>query len=169
MSNPIFRQPGERIFCFLLVVFSLYLFWQAYQIAGFSSLSSSGAFPLATTAVMIITSCIVFINSLKLPKDENSTFFYHCLPPVVAIVMAAILVYAVILESLGFILSSALFLFCTIQYLYRRNVLTTISLTLLALIIIYIVFRLLFQVILPEGIVPEREIIAAIRKLWGES
>lgn len=169
MSNQALRRPGERIFCLLLVLFSLFLFWQAYKIAGFSSLSSSGAFPLATSAIMILTSCIVFINTLKLPAEQNTYFIHHCFPPIIAIVTAFILVYAVVLESIGFILSTAVFLFCTIQFLYRRHVLTTLSITLVSLIIVYIVFRLVFQVILPEGIVPEREIIATIQSLWKES
>ncbi|MBJ7538669.1 tripartite tricarboxylate transporter TctB family protein [Marinomonas transparens] len=160
------RKPGERLFCLLLVLGSVYLFWQAYSIAGFSELSSAGAFPMAASAVMILASSIIFVNTLKLPAAEGVRFIYHCFPPVVAIIMALILVYAVILENLGFILSSFLFLFIAIQFLYRRSVLTTLSITLLALIVVYIIFRLVFQVVLPEGIVPERDIIASIKALW---
>jgi hypothetical protein len=80
--------------------------------------------------------------------------------------MALILIYSVVLESLGFILSSFAFLFITIQFLYRRSVLTTLSITLLALVVVYIIFRLVFQVVLPEGIVPEREILSSIKSLW---
>lgn len=167
MSSPKLRKPGERLFCFVLVLFSLYLFWQAYQISGFSSLSSPGAFPLATSAAMVLASCVVFVNTLKLPPAEGVRFIYHCFPPVVAIVMAVILVYAVILESVGFILSSFAFLFILIQFLYRRSFLTTLSISVLALVLVYIVFRLIFQVVLPEGVVPEREIIATIKSLWS--
>jgi hypothetical protein len=160
------RKPGERIFCFLLVLGSVYLFWQAYKISGFSKLSSPGAFPLAASATMILASCIAFINTLKLPAAKGVRFAYHCFPPIVATIMALILVYSVILESLGFILSSFAFLFISIQFLYRCRVLTTLSITLLALVVVYIVFRLVFQVVLPEGIVPEREILSSIKSLW---
>lgn len=160
------RKPGESSFCFLLVMGSLYLFWQAYKISGFSELSSPGAFPLAASATMVLASCIVFINTLKRPAAEGVRFAYHCFPPIVATIMTLILIYSVVLESLGFILSSFAFLFITIQFLYRRSVLTTLSITLLALIVVYIVFRLVFQVVLPEGIVPEREILSSIKSLW---
>jgi len=160
------RKPGERIFCFLLVVASVYLFWQAYNIAGFSALSSPGAFPLAASAVMVLASCITFLNTLKSPAAEGVRFAYHCLPPVVAIIMALILIYSVVLESVGFILTSFSFLFISIQFLYRRSVLTTLAITLLSLIVVYIIFRLVFQVVLPEGIIPEREILSAIKSLW---
>ncbi|TDO98987.1 MULTISPECIES: tripartite tricarboxylate transporter TctB family protein [Marinomonas] len=160
------RKPGERLFCFLLVLGSVYIFWQAYNISGFSELSSPGAFPLAASAVMILASCITFLNTLKSPAVEGMRFKDHCLPPIVAIVMTLILVYSVILESLGFILSSFAFLFVTIQFLYRRSILYTLSISLLALIVVYIIFRLVFQVVLPEGIVPEREILSSIKSLW---
>lgn len=160
------RKPGERIFCFLLVLGSAYLFWQAYNIAGFSSLSSPGAFPLAASAVMVLASCITFINTLKAPAAEGVRFAYHCFPPIVATIMALILIYSVVLESLGFILASFAFLFISIQFLYRRSILTTLMITLLALIVVYIIFRLVFQVVLPEGIVPEREILSSIKSLW---
>jgi len=76
------------------------------------------------------------------------------------------MIYSVVLESLGFVLSSFVFLFVSIQFLYRRNVLTTLTISLLALIVVYIIFRLIFQVVLPEGIVPEREILSSIKSLW---
>ncbi|AEF53466.1 tripartite tricarboxylate transporter TctB family protein [Marinomonas posidonica] len=165
-SIPETRKPGERLFGFLLIIGSVYLFWQSYKISGFSDLSSAGAFPMATAATMLLASCIVFVNTLKLPATQGMDFFSHCFPPIVAIIMALILIYAVVLESLGFILSSFIFLFISIQFLYRRSVLTTLAISLLSLIMVYIVFRLVFQVVLPEGIVPERDIIASITALW---
>ncbi|MEC8082003.1 MAG: tripartite tricarboxylate transporter TctB family protein, partial [Pseudomonadota bacterium] len=93
-------------------------------------------------------------------------FFYHCFPPIVGIVMALILIFAIMLESLGFILSSFFFLFVGIQFLYQKSVLTTLTITVLSLVVVYIIFRLVFQVVLPEGIVPEREILAAIEQFW---
>lgn len=166
MPRTIYRRPGERTFCFSLVVFSVYLFWQAYGIAGFSSLSSPGAFPIATSAAMVIAACVVFVNTLKLPAAEGVRFFYHCFPPIVGIVMALILIFAIMLESLGFILSSFFFLFIGIQFLHRRSVLTTLTISVFSLVVVYIIFRLFFQVVLPEGIVPEREILSAIERFW---
>ena len=98
------RKPGERIFCLLMVMGSVYLFWQSYAISGFSSFSSPGAFPLAASATMVLASCVTFLNTLKLPAAENVRFVYHCFPPIVAVIMALILIYSVVLESLGFVL-----------------------------------------------------------------
>mgnify|MGYP006150041735 CR=1 FL=1 len=45
---------GERSFCVLLLVFSLAILYLAYQIAGFSSANSPGAFPLGVGLVMLL-------------------------------------------------------------------------------------------------------------------
>lgn len=166
MSEVSTRQSGERLFSLLMLCISSLLFWQAYGIAQFSSLSSPGAVPLATSAIMIISASIVMVNTWKLPADSTSRFTRNILPPLVGIVMGLILIYALILESLGFLLASSAFLFVGFTLLHRSRIHISLGLTLLSLSIIYVVFRLFFQVILPEGIVPEREIMAVITKFF---
>ena len=46
---------GERTFCVLLVLTSLVVFYLAYQISGFSSINSPGAFPIGVALVMIFS------------------------------------------------------------------------------------------------------------------
>ena len=41
------------------------------------------------------------------------------------------------------------------------------SMVIASVIVVYVVSRLVFQVVLPEGIVPERDIIAGIGNLFG--
>ena len=71
------------------------------------------------------------------------------------------IVYALLLSPLGFLPASFLFLFAGMRLLYPRGGwLRSGIIALGALIVIYVIFRLVFQVILPEGIVPEREILS---------
>jgi len=161
------RMPGEVVFSFALVILSLVIFWQAYTISGFSSISSPGSLPLAASAIMVMSACFSFVKTLKKPLENHTLFFTHVLPPIVSIILAFILIYSVVLEKLGFIVSTFTFLVISIQFLYRKHFLITLGLALVSLITVYVVFRLIFQVILPEGIVPEREIIAAIRNLFS--
>ncbi|MBM6552046.1 tripartite tricarboxylate transporter TctB family protein [Marinomonas ostreistagni] len=167
MSSLPHRYPGERLFSFCLIVFSIFIFWRAYLISGFSELSSPGAVPMGASAVMVLAACIAFAQSLKTPAVEGARFFYHCFPVVVGVMMAFIVLYAVLLEQLGFLVTSALFLFITLKALYGRSSLWTLGLTLGALLVIYVIFRLIFQIILPEGIIPEREILANLSRLFG--
>ncbi|KEA65793.1 Tricarboxylate transport protein TctB [Marinobacterium lacunae] len=166
-SQHIYTKPGETLFGFLMVILSVYLFWQAYSIAGFESLSSPGAFPLAATALMVITSCIACVQNLRLPSEVQGHFFKEILPPVVALMIAVILIFAVVLDTLGFIPTALAFLFLTIKFLHRGGLLRTALLSLMVLTLIYVVFRLVFKVVLPEGIVPEREILAYLSDLFN--
>jgi hypothetical protein len=71
-----------------------------------------------------------------------------------------ILAYGITLESVGFLISSFGFLFGGILLLYRKGPAKALGLSLLSIVLVYIIFRLIFRVILPEGIIPERRILA---------
>jgi len=163
------KQPGETVFGYLMLLLSTFLFWQAYQISGFEALSSPGAFPLAAAGIMVISSCIVVVKNARRqsPAHLVQGFFTRILPPLVAIMIALILIYAVVLDSLGFIPSTFVFLLLAIHLLHHRSIISSLVITTGSLILIYVIFRLVFQIILPEGIVPEREILAWLGNLFG--
>ncbi len=164
------KKPGETVFSFLMLVFSLFLLWQAYLISGFTALSSPGAFPLAASAIMVIGSCIAFVKSARQPSTTQFTFAdftQQILPVTVAVMIGIILIFAVVLQKLGFILTAFGFLFLTIKLLHKSNAIKTVMLSAFSLVLIYIVFRLVFKVVLPEGIVPEREIMSMIAHLFS--
>ncbi|MGB0733212.1 MAG: tripartite tricarboxylate transporter TctB family protein [Pontibacterium sp.] len=168
MSESTAKKPGESLFGLLMLAFSIALFWQAYEISGFTSISSPGAFPLAVAAIMIIASCNNILKDLKRPSGNTGAepFFTQILPPIVAIMIAVIFIFGILLETLGFVISAFAFLVVSIQFLHQRGIVRTILLSLLALTVIYVIFRLIFSVILPEGIVPEREIMAWLSSLF---
>ncbi|NVK41356.1 MAG: tripartite tricarboxylate transporter TctB family protein [Oceanospirillaceae bacterium] len=160
------KAPGELFFSLILLLVSCVLFWQAYQIDEFSSLKSPGAFPMAAAAVMFVTSSITFYNTAvkHFRVDGLAKKRISIMPLPVVIILATLLAFAVVVESVGFLITAYVFLFITIKFLYQSGFLKTAALSLAVLAVIYVVFRLVFQVVLPEGIVPEREIIA-----WFES
>ncbi|TYL48841.1 tripartite tricarboxylate transporter TctB family protein [Marinomonas sp. IMCC 4694] len=156
------RRPGERLFGLLVLIASLWLFWQAYSIAQFSSLSSSGALPLAATAIMVVSACLVLSHTMRLPLTPNVRFVRHVFPPIVGIVVALIFMFAIMLEPVGFLLSATVFLFLSMTFLHRKGWVVSLVMTWASLVLVYCVFRLIFKVILPEGIIPERELMAAV-------
>lgn len=158
------KRRGEDLFGLIVLVVGVVLFWQSYLIAGFSALSSPGAFPMATAAVMVISGVIVVIGNLRRRgrlSDEK------ILPGTVLLFTGLVVAYAVALVPLGFILASFGFLVLGTKLLYRSGWTRCILLALVSLVLIYVIFRLVFQVVLPEGIVPEREIISAIGRAFG--
>ena len=59
--------------------------------------------------------------------------------------------FTVALEPLGFLVSAFVFLLASIHYLHRGAAWFTLAVSAAALGVIYVVFRLLFLVVLPEG------------------
>jgi lysylphosphatidylglycerol synthetase-like protein (DUF2156 family) len=163
------KQPGETVFGFLMLAMSLFLLWTAYGIAGLSSLSSPGAFPLAASAVMVLASAVTVVKNARLPAERggSSAFFAQVMPTIVGVFCGLVAVFAVLLESAGFLVAAFVFLLASIMFLHKRGLVRSLLLTVLSVTVVYVVFRLIFQVVLPEGIVPEREILAAIGNLFG--
>ncbi|MDX9861344.1 MAG: tripartite tricarboxylate transporter TctB family protein [Rhodospirillales bacterium] len=152
-------NPGETAFGYLMLAFSLFLLYQTYTIAGFSSISSGGAYPMFAAALMVISSLVVVVRNRCSPKveatgpaEEWRRFRHEVAPPYPLIGYIGIIVlYMLLVEPLGFNLSSFLFLFGSFAYLYRRGIWLALGLSIGSVVVIYIVFRLVFRVILPEA------------------
>lgn len=160
------RRPGELLFNLAMVLASLFLLWSAYGISGFEALSAPGTVPMVTTATMLICAVLILRETLRKSGTTTETLRQHILPVPVIVTIAAIGAYALALKPLGFLPTSFLFLTGMIRYLARYSLARSAALALLILIIIYLVFRIVFTVLMPEGIVPEAEIIAWVRRLF---
>lgn len=151
--------PGETAFGWLMLAFSLFLFHQSYQIAGFSSLSSAGGTPLAASALMVLCAVVVIVRNMGSPQLDVSgwreavrRFNTEILPlqPLILYVLI-MLGYMAGIEPLGFNLASFLFLFASFWYLHDKGVWLATWLSAVTVVIIYVTFQLVFQVTLPAG------------------
>lgn len=164
------RRPGETVFAAFLVLASLILMWQAWGIRGYrpaQALSWSGAIPLATSAVMVGTAALVLIKTARLPRTTDETLRVAVFPLQVVVLALMLVGYGVLLKPLGFLPTSALFLFGAIHFLSQRGVLFSLGVTLIGLIVVWLVFRIVFTVLMPPGIVPESEIIQVFRNVFS--
>ncbi|WP_027998364.1 tripartite tricarboxylate transporter TctB family protein [Sinorhizobium arboris] len=163
------RRPGELVFNVLLLAFSLFMFLEAYRISGFTSLSSAGAFPMAMSALMAATSAISLARCVRRssPQGGFALFRREVMPPIVVTFALFILGYSLLLEPLGFVLSSFIFLLISSWFLEGGRLKKALLLSTVSIVCVYVVFRLIFQVVLPEGLLPERSILAAIGSLTG--
>jgi hypothetical protein len=158
------RRPGEAVFMGLMVAVSIFLWWNAYKISGFSSKSSPGAFPLAATTMMVIASLVAFFHTLQVPIGDRglAAFRAQVAPNIVLAFGAMILAYGLALENIGFIITSFAFLFAGMLLLYRKGAGPALFWSVVSIVLVYVVFRLVFKVVLPEGLVPERRILAEL-------
>lgn len=152
------RLPGELTFSLLLIVFSLFLLWQAYAISGFESLTSAGAFPMVAVGVMLITAALSLRDTTKskpLPGNEGESlpqqFVRQIAPGMLVMFVIAIAAYMVALETAGFILSSYLFLLVSMWILGSRKLFLNVWVSALVLAAVYLIFQTIFSVVLPTG------------------
>jgi len=161
------RRPGEALFAVLLVVASFALLWNAYGISGFRALSAPGSVPMATAAIMVITSAIVLFRTLRLPKVTSESLSRDILPMTVIVLALMLVAYGVLLRPLGFLPTSALFLIGAVKFLSHRSWLFTLTVSLGSLALIWVVFRIVFTVLMPAGIMPEAEFMQFLRDLFS--
>lgn len=151
--NPAHRRPGELAFAIILVVFSVAAFWQSYSISGFTGKTTPGVFPMLASGIMMISGVLILLAAVRMPPTPNDAngFFTEVVFVNHIVLIGLVFGYVILMPILGFILSSALFLFSAFQILWRKNPFVTLALTALTLGVIYVVFREVFQVVLPQG------------------
>ncbi|MBX2838749.1 MAG: tripartite tricarboxylate transporter TctB family protein [Gammaproteobacteria bacterium] len=157
MPKPSPKRQGEFGFSLLLIVFSVSAFWQSYAISGFTGLTTAGVFPMLASATMVVAAVCILVQNLSHPSERHSDpthttgFFQAILPLRIVTVVALITAYVIAMPQLGFLLSSAVFLFLAFSYLWRKSFVASLLITVISVICVYLVFRKLFQVVLPEG------------------
>lgn len=152
------RLPGELVFSFVLIAFSLFMLWQAYSISKFESFTSAGAFPMFAAAVMLISGLIAAAETVRMapsPGAEGESvwrqFVRQITPGVLVQFVIAIASYMFILERAGFVLSSYVFLVVSMWLLGSRKVLLNLWVSALSLAVVYLIFQTIFSVVLPSG------------------
>jgi hypothetical protein len=154
MKLPRKIRPGELTFTFILLILSLIAFYEAYQISGFSGLTSGGVLPMLASGVMLVSGIFIVKDALhrrpsaRYTLAETAGFLFS---PRLLLFATLLALYAAAIPWLGFIAASSGFLFISIAFLWRRGFFWSISVTVIAIAVIYVIFRLAFKVILPLG------------------
>lgn len=163
------RRPGEVAFAVFLALFSLALLWNAYGISGFEALSGPGTIPMLTATIMLVTSGLSLRHTLRQPRVTTETLSRDILPRQVVLFFVLLILYGILLRPLGFLPTSALFLLASVKLLGRYGWSFSLAVSVGTLALVWIVFRLIFSVLMPEGIVPEGEFIQMFRNLFPGS
>lgn len=166
MHDPSRRLPGERLFSVLMVAASLFLFHAATAISGFSGLAEPGSFPIFVTAVMVVTSVIIAARTFRLPPSLAHGW-KAVFPGFVVFITVLMGFYALALAPVGFLPTSLVFLTLAVWGMMRCPPWQALAVSALVLVLVYVVFRLVFAVMMPEGLVPEREILAYLGAIFG--
>jgi hypothetical protein len=167
MSDARVRRPGEAAFAVIVAAFSAFLLWTAYKISGFEALSSPGALPMAAAGTMLVTALMVAAQTFRGKPDAGQSLRRDIVPMPIVLTIVLVAAYALLLNTLGFLPTSFLFVAILIRVLGGQSLAFCAAVSAGSILVIYLVFRIIFNVIMPEGIVPEREILAAISRLFA--
>lgn len=151
------RRPGEATFAGLLVVFSAFACWRAFDISGFDGLATPGVFPMLASGAMLAASLVALVGALGRRgvggglRAAARRFGAEVATARLFAVGALMTAFVFATPHLGFLLSAALFLFSALMLLWRRGALVALVTTAALTGAIHVIFREIFQVVLPEG------------------
>ena len=154
-KKPEVLKAGETYFDLLILVFSLFLLLVAYQISGFA-ISAPGTFPLASTAVMVVSMLLVLWGNRNKTKANSEGIASECAQAirevftrdfVVYTIMA--IIYVALIMPFHFLPTSFVFLVLSIIYLKGSSPLKAVLISAVTLGFIYLVFLYFFKVMLP--------------------
>jgi len=154
MKAPETLRPGERLFAFLLVVFAGYSFWESYRISGFSGLTTGGIMPMLASGVMVVTGLVILSETIrKTSAAQNSIrgLITYLFPLRVVLFTALVVGYVGVIPSVGFLAASAGLLFLATWALWQKGPVWALLISILSTGAIYLLFRVVFQVVLPVG------------------
>jgi putative tricarboxylic transport membrane protein len=107
---------------------------------------------------MVVCAVVILRDAVRAaPADGQAgeslagQFVRRLTPPVVVGFTAAIALYMVLLQPLGFVLASYLFLVSSMALLGSRRWGLNLLVSALALAAIYVIFQTVFSVVLPSG------------------
>lgn len=152
-QSPAPLRPGELVFAVLITGFSALALWQAYKISGFSGLSTPGIFPMLAAVTMLVSALFILFDAVARRSHAGSAEVSPTGVLSVRLLVVASLVagYVFAMPYVGFMVSSTVFLFLSFAFLWRRRMWISVLLTAGTLAGIYLIFRMIFQVVLPRG------------------
>lgn len=149
-------ESGEGVFTWVLLIFAVVVLVMAYQISGFSSVSSPGSFPMVAAVIMVSSLVALIVENRKATKPDVTGFVdelrkarQEVFQPTFLIYVAIILLYMILLQPFHFLPSSFLFLLGSIVFLKGSTPVKALIISVLLLLCIYAIFHYLFRVVLP--------------------
>jgi putative tricarboxylic transport membrane protein len=152
---------GPRIFAAAILAFGLFVLYGTTRISGASGYSPDGPtfFPLIVAVGLLVFGALFLLSTTlrrdrylgeKAAAEEASTYW-----PTTGMVVAILVVYAFLLNPLGYAVATALF-FPAVAYVLgsrgRRKVLRNLAIGVALGVLVFFAFTELLGVRLPDGI-----------------
>ncbi|QTF93338.1 tripartite tricarboxylate transporter TctB family protein [Halomonas sp. BM-2019] len=150
-------QAGEKVFDWLLLLFSIGVLFEAYRIDGALRLNSAGSFPIGLALIMLAASLTIVVSHRRKQRDprirsalhEFQVFFHEHFQPHIMIFTVVAIIYLAAIIWLSFFISTFVFLAVMIIYFRQGRIISSLIITSLAIVVIYVLFTIVFRVYLP--------------------
>ena len=152
-------EKGELGFVVVLGVFSLICLIASVRLfVTAPTLNGEGTVPLITSAILVLMSVIMLVEVRGCPcgfekgialSTKVRELFQFLFPGKVGIITLYCIVYAVILNFLGFLVSTLIFLIGSMITLNRERKVRSVLVSAITLACIMILFQYIFKVQLP--------------------
>lgn len=110
--------------------------------------------PMLASGVMLLTSLLILTETFRRSREvDNGAFglIAYLFPIPVVLFTLLVVVYVAVIPIMGFLPASFGLLFISIWALWRKGPLWSLAISLLSIGVIYLLFRIVFQVVLPMG------------------
>lgn len=134
------NKKFDRIAAIIFLIIGLTFIIESRSIAttAYGSVVGPNVFPFILGCILSLLSCRLFYETFSYKQGETGTVQYNYKQFLIVLVSA--ILYALLLEKIGFVISSFLFLVICFQTLERGSWIKTVSISLGYSFIIYFVF-----------------------------
>ena len=111
-----------------------------------------GLWPIVVSIVMLACAALLMFKTLKMkPEDNTDVVLWNADTRRVYISMLILLIYTVILETVGFLLSTVAMLFIFIQWFSKKKWFISLAISAAVTMVIYSVFKFVLNVPIDFG------------------
>jgi putative tricarboxylic transport membrane protein len=138
---------GSSIF---FVAMGVFLAWHSVKLSvGSPRVPGPGFFPLCLSLLLIFIAAIIFFQGLKKKSDPPEIGLRRSR---VAIVLGAIILYAFVMESVGYLISTFLLILLLLRIMVKKAWWYGLGVAGAVTLVSYLLFRVWLQVLLPSGL-----------------
>ncbi len=137
---------GSALF---FIILGGFMAWQAAKLSiGSPRMPGPGFFPFCLSIFLIIVALIILLRGLKLPPrvQESGQKWGR-----VTLALVAIFVYALVLETLGYLISTFVLMVLLLNMMGKRSWWFAPTVSAIITLASYILFKVWLEVLLPRG------------------
>lgn len=144
-------------FILMLLILTLTLFFQAYQLPIFrkNGMIGVGFFPVVVSAILLILEGLLFISILLKSKPKHEELNHYSFRPLIkqSALLVSLLIAIFLSTKLGMLTTILLFLFLLLRFVENTSWPHSFLISLGCVTIIYLVFVFWLEMTLPKGII----------------